>query len=119
MVVTFDTLKAARRLQDESGFDERQANVLAQVFAEIVSAGPASRANTAPCLAAHCGERGGSRNELEALGNRLKIFEDGLRADLLAFENRLNVRLGAMFGGLALFLTAVIGIATAILLANL
>ena len=41
------------------------------------------------------------------------------RADLLAFENRLYVRLGAMFGGLALFLTAVIGIATAILLANL
>ena len=37
MVVTFDTLKAARRLQDEAGFDEKQAAVLVSTFAEGVS----------------------------------------------------------------------------------
>ena len=119
MVVTFDTLKAARRLQDEAGFDEVQANVLASVFAEIASESLASRADTAQGLAVLRRERIGPQDELEALGNQFKDFEARLRAELKAFEQRLYVRMGAMISGLAVFLTAVIGIATAILLANL
>ena len=96
MVVTFDTLKAARRLQDEAGFDEKQAAVLVSTFAEGVSDNLATKADLT--------------NEGAAAR---------LRAEMRELEQRVYVRVGAMISGLAVFLTAVIGIATAILLANL
>ena len=34
MAVAFDTLKAATRLQNEAGFNEKQARVLVATFAE-------------------------------------------------------------------------------------
>ena len=34
MTVAFDTLRAARRLRDEGGFDEKQAGILVDTFAE-------------------------------------------------------------------------------------
>ena len=94
MVVTFDTLKAARRLQDEAGFDEKQAAVLVSTFAEGVS---------------------------DNLATKTDLTNEGaaLRAEMRELEQRVYVRMGAMISGLAVFLTAVIGIATAILLANL
>lgn len=100
-MVTFDTLKAARRLQDEAGFDEKQANVLASVFAEILS------------------ERLATKADLALLRSDLKDTETRLRAEMRELEQRVYVRMGAMISGLAVFLTAVIGIATAIILANL
>ena len=95
MVVTFDTLKAARRLQDEAGFDEKQAAVLVSTFAEGISENLATKADLT--------------NEGAALRG----------AEMRELEQRVYVRVGAMISGLAVFLTAVIGIATAILLANL
>ena len=35
MSVAFDTLRTARRLRDEAGFDERQAAILVDTFAEV------------------------------------------------------------------------------------
>ena len=101
MVVTFDTLKAARRLQDEAGFDEKQAAVLVSTFAEGVSDNLATK------------------TDLAVLRSDLKEAEARLRAEMRELEQRVYVRVGAMISGLAVFLTAVIGIATAILLANL
>ena len=101
MVVTFDTLKAARRLQDEAGFDEKQAAVLVSTFAEGIS------------------ENLATKTDLAVLRSDLKEAEARLRAEMRELEQRVYVRMGAMISGLAVFLTAVISIATAILLANL
>ena len=94
MAVTFDTLKAARRLQDEAGFDEKQASVLVSTFAEGVTENLATKTDLT--------------NEAAAI-----------RAEMRGLEERVYVRVGAMVTGASVFLTAVIGIATAIILANL
>ena len=101
MVATFDTLKAARRLQDEAGFDEKQAAVLVSTFAEGV------------------GENLATKTDLAALRSDVKDAAAQLRAEMREMEQRVYVRVGAMVAGASVFLTAVIGIATAILLANL
>ena len=98
MVVTFDTLKAARRLQDEAGFNETQASVLVSTFAEGLGENLATKDDLTREIAAVRGEITGVRGEMRAL------------------EQRVYVRVGAMISGAAVFLTAVIGIATAILL---
>ena len=101
MVATFDTLKAARRLQDEAGFDEKQAAVLVSTFAEGV------------------GENLATKTDLAALRSDVKDTAAQLRAEMREMEKGVYVRVGAMVAGASVFLTAVIGIATAILLANL
>ena len=105
MVVTFDTLKAARRLQDEAGFDEKQASVLVSTFAEGVGENLATKADLT--------------NEVSGLSARIENTGARLRAEMRELEQRIYVRMGGMIAGAAVFLTAVIGIATAILLANL
>ena len=94
MAVTFDTLKAAQRLQDAAGFDEKQASVLVSTFAQGVTENLATKSD-------------------------LENSEARLRADMRELEQRVYVRVGAMVNGASIFLTAVIGIATAIILANL
>ena len=42
-MIGFDTLKAAMRLQDEAGFDERQARALVTTFAEGIGEDMATR----------------------------------------------------------------------------
>jgi hypothetical protein len=101
MVATFDTLKAARRLQDEAGFDEKQAAVLVSTFAEGV------------------GENLATKTDLAALRSDVKDAAAQIRAEMREMVQRVYVRVGAMVAGASVFLTAVIGIATAILLANL
>ena len=98
MMLTFDTLKAARRLQDEAGFNETQASVLVSTIAQGLSENLATKDDLAREIAAVRGEIAALRSEMRAL------------------EQRVYVRVGAMVSGAAVFLTAVIGIATAILL---
>ena len=45
MPVAFDTLKAARRLQDEAGFSEKQAGVLVSTLAEGMGENLATKAD--------------------------------------------------------------------------
>ena len=101
MAVTFDTLKAARRLQDEAGFDEKQAAVLVSTFAEGV------------------GENLATKADLAVLRSDLRDSEARLRAEMRELEQRIYVRMYAMLAGGIAFLTTVISIATAIILANL
>lgn len=101
MAVTFDTLKAARRLQDEAGFDEKQASILVSTFAEGFGENLATKADLALL-----------RSDLKDTGARL-------RAEMRELEQRVYVRMGAMLAGGIVFLTTVISIATAIILANL
>ena len=71
MTVAFDTLRAARRLRDEGGFDEKQAAILVATFAEGI------------------GESLATRMDLEKL-------EMALRSDLEKLEQRMTIRLGGM-----------------------
>lgn len=45
MSVAFDTLRAARRLRDEGGFDEKQAAILVATFAEGMGESLATKAD--------------------------------------------------------------------------
>ena len=90
-MLTFDTLKAARRLQDEAGFNETQASVLVSTIAQGLGENLATKGDLTREIAT-------------------------VRSEMLALEQRVYVRVGAMVSGAAVFLTAVIGIATAILL---
>ena len=47
MAVAFDTLKAATRLQDEAGFNEKQARVLVATFAEGIGENLATKEDVA------------------------------------------------------------------------
>ena len=141
MMLTFDTLKAARRLQDEAGFNETQASVLVSTIAQGLGENLATKGDLTREIAAVRGEiaevrgdiaevrsdiaalRGEITGEVAAL--RGEITGDvaalrgeitSVRGEMRALEQRVYVRVGAMVSGAAVFLTAVIGIATAILL---
>ncbi len=75
-MVGFDTLKAAVRLQEEAGFDERQARALVTIFAEGI------------------GEELATRDDLEK-------SETALRGDLEKTEAALRERLGEIRGSTA------------------
>ena len=75
MSVAFDTLRAARRLRDEAGFDERQAGVLVDTFAEGMTETLATKA------------------DVEALRGDLEKTEASLRADLEKTEASLRADL--------------------------
>lgn len=102
MMVTFDTLKAARQLQDEAGFNETQASVLVSTIAQGLGENLATKDDLA--------------REIAAVRGEIAVSRTGFLADMRAFEHRLYVHIGAMISGATLYLTAVIAIATAILL---
>ena len=100
--MTFDTLKAARRLQDEAGFNETQASVLVSDLAE--------------CHASNLVTKGDLARKFGTVHSEIAAFRTGFRAEMRALEQRVYVRVGAMIGGATVILIAVIAIATAILL---
>ena len=123
---TFDTLKAARRLQDEAGFNETQASVLVSTIAQGLGENLATKDDLIREIAAVRGEIAAVRGETAALRGEIgevrgEIGEvrgeiTSVRGDMRALEQRVYVRVGAMVSGAAVFLTAVIAITTAILL---
>ena len=74
MAVAFDALKAATRLQNEAGFNEKQARVLVATFAEGIS------------------ENLATKEDVAALRSEMA----GLRGQMRELEQRMTVRLGAM-----------------------
>ena len=114
MSVAFDTLRAARRLRDEGGFDEKQAGILVATFAEGMSEGLASKADlekTESALRSEIGELrsdmeklglalrseiGELRSDMEKLGLALRSEIGGLRSDMEKLEQRMTIRLGGM-----------------------
>ncbi len=80
MAVAFDTLKAATRLQNEAGFNEKQARVLVATFAEGI------------------GENLATKEDMAALRNEMATKEDMavLRSEMRQLEQRMTIRLGAM-----------------------
>ena len=93
MAVTFDTLKASRRLQ-EAGFDEAKAEAIVSIFAGDIGASLATKEDLAAV-----------RAEMAQMEQRL--------------EHRLTIRMGAMVAGGVAIVLAAVGIATGIILAAL
>ena len=83
MTVAFDTLRAARRLRDEGGFDERQAAILVDTFAEGMGETLATKAD-------------------------LEKVETSLRGQMRGLEQRMTIRLGAMMVGAVALIVALI-----------
>ena len=74
MAVAFDTLNAATRLQNEAGFNEKQARVLVATFAEGI------------------GENLATKEDVAMLRGQMEV----LRGQMRELEQRMTVRLGAM-----------------------
>ena len=83
MTVAFDTLRAARRLRDEGGFDETQAAILVDTFAEGMGETLATKAD-------------------------LKETETLLQGHMRELEQRMTIRLGAMMVGAVALIVALI-----------
>jgi len=101
--LTFDTLKAARRLRDEFGFDERQATGIVETFADGMSLSLDALA-TRQDLAAL---RADMKADIALLRADMKADIALLRADMAAQENRMTIKLGAMIAAAAGFLVVV------------
>ena len=109
MVVTFDTLKASRRLQ-EAGFDETKAEAIVSIFAGEVGASLATKDDVAAV-------RTDLTHEITAVRTDLTHEIVAVRAEMKEMEQRLTIRTGTMIGGgVAVVLTA-LGIVTTIILA--
>ena len=81
MAVAFDALKAATRLQNEAGFNEKQARVLVATFAEGIGENLATKEDVAML-----------RSEMAGLRGQIEV----LRSQMRELEQRMTVRLGAM-----------------------
>lgn len=90
MMVAFDTLRAARKLRDEGGFDEKQAAILVDTFAEGM------------------GETLATKADLEVLRGDLEKTETALRVEMRELEQRMTIRLGAMMVGAVALIVALI-----------
>ena len=64
MMLTFDTLKAARRLQDEAGFNETQASVLVSTIAQGLGENLVTKGDLTREIAAVRGEIAAVRGEI-------------------------------------------------------
>lgn len=96
MAVAFDTLKAATRLREEAGFDERQARVLVATFAEGIGESLATKEDL------------GNTDAEATLRKDLESTKTTLQGQMREFEQRMTVRLGAM-------IAAAMGIAVALI----
>ena len=115
MSVAFDTLRAARRLRDEAGFDERQAGVLVDTFAEGMTETLATKADVDALRGDLEKTETALRAELGVLRADLEKTEASLRADLgllrgqmRELEQRMTIRLGAMMVGAVALIVALI-----------
>ncbi len=87
MAVAFNTLKAATRLQNEAGFNEKQARVLVATLAEGIGENLATKEDVAML-----------RGDMAVLRNDMATKEDlaVLRGEMCELEQRMTIRLGAM-----------------------
>ena len=96
MPVAFDTLKAARRLQDEAGFSEKQAGVLVSTLAEGVGENLATKADIESESHALRSEMQVIRTEVQALDERTQVGFAAMRAEMQALDERTQVGFAAM-----------------------
>jgi len=78
--VTFDTLAYSKKLK-AAGVPEKQAEVQAEAFAEIIE------------------ERLATKQDIVLLQRDIKTLETDLKRDMKEMEMRLTIRLGVMMAG--------------------
>ena len=91
MAVAFDTLKAATRLREEAGFEERQATVLVELFADRY--GDRENLATRDDVAAVRGEVTMLRDDVTMLRDDVTVLRDDvtvMRGDLEKTELTLR-----------------------------
>ena len=127
MPVAFDTLKAAKRLQDEAGFSEKQAGVLVSTLAEGMGENLATKADIEAEFRAVRAEMqasdertqadiGRTQADIKRLDERMQAGFEAIRSEMREREQRLITRMGAIVvGGIGIVLAA-IGIVTTIIL---
>ena len=112
MSVAFDTLKAATRLREEAGFDDRQARVLVDTLAEAMGETLVAKDDLEKTETALRGEFATLRADLEKLEASLRgeiatlrgdlgRLEVSLRGEMRELEQRMTIRLGAMIAAAA------------------
>ena len=87
MAVAFDTLKAATRLQNEAGFNEKQAHVLVATLAEGIGENLATKEDVAALRSEMA-----TKEDVAALRGEMAILRGAIRE----LEQRMTIRLGAM-----------------------
>ena len=104
MAVAFDTLKAATRLQNEAGFNEKQARVLVATFAEGIGENLATKEDVAALrsematkedVAALRSEMA-TKEDVAILRSEMEVLREVLRGEMRELEQRMTIRLGAM-----------------------
>ena len=96
MAVAFDTLKAATRLREEAGFDEKQATALVQTFADRGVENLATREDLAGVRGEITVLRGDLENTELALRGDMEKNVASLRGDMHKLEQRMTMRLGTV-----------------------
>jgi hypothetical protein len=95
MLALIDTRDAFRRLREEGGFSQKQADAIVDLFRDA-------------------DEEVATRSDIEDLDRRLiqriELFEDRLRTEMDAMEERLRWHLTTRIYGAAAFITVVLGI---------
>ena len=96
MPVAFDTLKAAKRLQDEAGFSEKQAGVLVSTLAEGVGENLATKADIEAMHTATQAEFRAVRSEMQAIDERTQAEFKAVRSEMQAIDERTQAGFAAM-----------------------
>ncbi len=107
MSVAFDTLRAARRLRDEGGFEEKQAAILVDIFAQAMAESLATKEDLEKTETALRSDMAALRSDMERMEGRLRseiaglrsdmgTMESRLRSDMEKLEQRMTIRLGTM-----------------------
>ncbi len=91
MAVAFDTLKAATRLQNEAGFNEKQARVLVATFAEGIGENLATKEDVAALRSEMA-----TKEDVAILRSEMEVLREVLRGEMRELEQRMTIRLGAM-----------------------
>jgi hypothetical protein len=95
MLALIDTRDAFRRLREEGGFSQKQADAIVDLFRDA-------------------DEEVATRSDIEDLDKRLiqriELFEDRLRTEMDAMEERLRWHLTTRIYGGAAFISVVLGI---------
>ena len=91
MAVAFDTLKAATRLQNEAGFNEKQARVLVATFAEGIGENLATKEDVAALRSEMA-----TKDDVAILRSEMEVLREVLRGEMRELEQRMTIRLGAM-----------------------
>ena len=103
--VAFDTLKAATRLREEAGVDEKEARALVSTFAEGMFENLATKDDIARFhreLATVA-----TKDELATLRGEMQQMDASLRGEISKVQERLTIRLGAAIAGAVAILVAV------------